>query len=258
MRVGAVTATRAWTPVQAPVGARYGRVEHTPLGPLRLGAVGLVLAEKRALAEIDAAAQLFPHEAREGVAQALRASVRRAVEAHRAGRITALDAAASLEMMRELGEALRDLAAGNVEVIEHEVFEDRVERWLVRAPDGDELVVIARPVSDDEGEARLSVRLQQDDGVDLPSRYRMAARIDLEQRSGAPAVDIQFGSSALDKRIHGLYRDARGLPILGPTGREIADHHFRAGLAAKLSDPGGFAAMVSGFIERVMAPLTAR
>ena len=173
-----------------------------------------------------------------------------------AGRISGEEAAAAVEMMREMVEALADLRTGNATVIKDSSHGESVRVWRVQAPDGDEFVVNSRLQGDEQGEARLAVRHEVDDGTRLPGRHRMGVRIDLE-KWGSPSVDVQFGESSLDKRIHGLYRNPDGTVFQTPTGRKLADHHFREGLPESMRDPGSFAEMVRGFVEGTMEPLPA-
>lgn len=190
----------------------------------------------------------LPAAIRPGVRDALEKSLDRIRTSLNAGRISREEAEAALEMVREMSEALVDLAGRCLVVVErNDSGVDRnVDVVRLRANDKDELVLVTRREADATGEARISLRMVKDDGEEIPSRYRLGLRLDLERR-GSPSVDVQFGESSLDKRIHGLWRYPDGQPVLTATGAQLADHHFRGVLPASLADPTAFGAVVTSF-----------
>ena len=189
----------------------------------------------------------FPKAVQDGLVKALQTSTSRIVSAHDNEKVTNQEAAEALEMMREIMEALRDIHSGQAVVTKREQT-DHVQVWNVVAPDGDAFVVTARQFRDDRGDPRISFRHMIDDGVALPGRHRMGVRIDLE-KWGQASVDVQFGGSSLDKRIHGLMKNADGEIFTTPTGKKLADHHFRDDLPEEIRSPQAFAKMVQDFVD---------
>ncbi|MBK8010684.1 MAG: hypothetical protein IPK13_05000 [Deltaproteobacteria bacterium] len=195
------------------------------------------------------AMKALPASIRPGVRDALERSLDRIRTSMNEGRVSCDEAEAALEMVREMSEALVDLAGHRLTVVERSGSGDEqqnVDVVRLRASDRDELVLVTRKEADATGEARISLRMVKDDGEEIPSRYRLGLRLDLERR-GSPSVDVQFGESSLDKRIHGLWRYPDGQPVLTSSGAQLADHHFRGVLPASLVDPAEFGALVSAF-----------
>ena len=91
-----------------------------------------------------------------------------------------------------------------------------------------------------------------DDGDRLPGRHRMSMRLDLE-RWGQASVDVQFGTSSLDKRIHGLMKNEDGSEFLTETGKKLADHHFKKNLPDRMEEPDVFADLVQSFVAGRMS-----
>lgn len=226
----------------------------TPLGLLHSSQASLLAQHNEVKEAIADAVATFPEDARAGVQSALETSADRIMTSLETGSITLDEAVTSMEMVREMVEGLTDIRTGEVEVIHEATHGDNVKVWNVRAPDGDELVVSARFEIDDQGEARMSFRHIVDDGVRLKGRHRMSIRLDLE-RWGTPSVDVQFGESALDKRIHGLYKNPDGSVFTTPSGKMLADHHFRDNIPASLSDPTAFSSLITAFANDTMEPL---
>lgn len=226
----------------------------TPLGLLNTSQATLLAQFNEVKDAISEAVSTFPEEARPGIQSALDVSASRILTSMESGAITPEEAATSLEMVREMVEGLTDLRTGEVEVIRESQHGDNVKVWNVRAEDGDELVVSTRFELDNQGEARVSIRHIVDDGVRLKGRHRMSLRLDLE-RWGTPSVDVQFGESSLDKRVHGLYKNPDGTVFTTPTGKKLADHHFRDNLPPTLSEPSHFSSLVESFANDVMEPL---
>lgn len=229
-------------------------VTTTTLGLLASSQSELVVQHNQLHQEIGEAVQTFPQEAQGGVRAALHKSTSRILEAHKAGRVQLEEAAQALEMLREMVEALIDLRTGNAEIIQHDQHGEHVEVWKVKAPDGDEFSVSSRLLQDEKGEARVSIRHNADDGEALKGRFRMSLRMDLE-RWGTASVDVQFGESAMDKRIHGLYKNEDGSIFKTPSGKQLADHHFREGIDESLKHPDAFADMIRAFVSKNMEPL---
>ncbi len=227
----------------------------TPLGLLHSSQASLLAQHNEVKEAIAEAVSTFPVDAQAGVQSALEASANRIMTSLESGSISLEEAVTSMEMVRELVEGLTDIRTGEVEVIHEAQHGENVKVWNVRAPDGDELVVSARFEIDDQGEARMSFRHIVDDGVRLKGRHRMSIRLDLE-RWGTPSVDVQFGESALDKRIHGLYKNPDGSVFTTPSGKKLADHHFRDNIPASLSDPSTFSALITAFANDTMEPLS--
>ena len=226
----------------------------TPLGLLAFGQAELAVVHNQLLQNIEKTASTFPEEARKGVALALEKSVNRILEAESSEKISPQEAAESLEMMREMMEGLHDIRTNNVELLKHDIHNENVQVWTMQAPDGDEFIVTARTESDEKGEARVSFRSMKDDGQKLKGRHRMGMRLDLE-KFGSASVDVQFGSSSLNKRVHGLYRNEDGSVFETDSGKKLADHHFRDGLPESLQQPARFAEMVQTFVQKTMGPL---
>jgi hypothetical protein len=248
--------TAAPEPTKAPEKAPdvFQNPSKTGLSIDSVGPGGSVRLEADLLARAGDVAEVFPAGARDGVRSALSESVRRVRRAEAAGRIEPAETAAALEMMREMMEALSDLKTGKADVEVRTDTGKGVRVWRVSAPDGDVYQVTSRKTQDEAGEARIGVRLRSDDGAVLPGRHRMGMRIDLE-RWGRTSVDVQFGGSSLDKRIHGLFKNEDGTVFETATGKQLADHHFHGVLPDDLSLPERFSAMVSGFVNGTMAPL---
>lgn len=199
------------------------------------------------LASFSGDVRPFPAVVHEGLVKALQTSTSRIVRAHENDKVTNQEAAEALEMMREMMEALGDIHSGQAVVTKREKT-DHVQVWNVVAPDGDAFVVTARQLRDDRGDPRISFRHMKDDGVALPGRHRMGVRIDLE-KWGQASVDVQFGGSSLDKRIHGLMKNEAGEIFTTETGKKLADHHFRDDLPEEIREPHAFAAMVQEFMD---------
>ena len=89
----------------------------------------------------------------------------------------------------------------------------------------------------------------------MQGRHRMSIRLDLE-RWGSPSFDVQFGGSSLDKRIHGLFKNPDGTVFETPTGKKLADHHFKEVMPSTLSDPTHFSEIVRAFANNTMEALT--
>ena len=99
---------------------------------------------------------------------------------------------------------------------------------------------------------RISFRQVLDDDQRLPGVIA-SLRADLE-RFGQPGGHAVWGSS-LDKRIHGLMKNPDGTVFETPSGKQLADHHFRDQLPDHIEDPEVFAQLVEGFSRGVMQPL---
>jgi hypothetical protein len=226
----------------------------TPLGILVGNRSELVLQHNQVMRDIEKVVKVFPEKSQEGIRKALQTSVNRVLEAHSEERLSMEEAGAAIEMMREMVEALHDLRTGQAKVLRAEDHGDNVRVWHVQTTDGDEVVVSTRNYLDEKGEARFSIRHITDDGISLPGRYRMSMRLDLE-RWGNPSVDVQFGTSGLNQRIHGLYRNEDGSIFRTDSGGKLPDHHFRDDLPSTLRDPEIFANMVRSFANNVMEPL---
>ena len=203
-----------------------------------------------------AAAEVFPQPMRAAVHEALEVSIARIGTAKAAGNIDASEASQAAEMVRELFEGLADLRAGKAEVHVKPNDHDRVRVWRLKSADGDEFQVTARRKLDEFGEARIGFRQVLDDGRPLPGRHRVGLRVDLE-RFGQASVDMQFGGSSLDKRIHGLMKNPDGTVFETASGKKLADHHFRNQLPDSIEDPAVFARLVDAFASGVMKPLEA-
>ena len=214
----------------------------------------LAKAEKDLTAGADAVAELFPQEMRAGVKEALEISIGRVRSAKAAGTIDETEAGVALEMMRELFEGLGDLRSGRAKVTIKPNNNDGVRVWRLRSADGDEFQVTARRRLDEFGEARIGFRQVLDDGRPLPGRHRVSLRVDLE-RFGHASVDMQYGGSSLDKRIHGLMKNEDGTVFETASGKNLADHHFRDTLPDHIEDPEVFAELVARFSTGVMQPL---
>jgi hypothetical protein len=202
------------------------------------------------MAMMDGCLASLPDAIQAGVGQAMRTSTERIRKAYEQERITGPEAAQALEMMREMHEALTDVHTGAAE-IQKSIQTGHVHVWNVKAADGDEYVITARTLRDARGDPRIGFRHMVDDGQKLPSRHRMGLRIDLE-KWGDASVDVQFGSSSLDKRVHGLMKDETGAVFTTDSGKKLADHHFRDDLPDSIRSPQNFAAMVQAFIDGEM------
>ena len=202
------------------------------------------------------AAQVFPEVMQAGVKDALEVSVRRIRSALAAGQINASEASSAMEMIRELYEGLADLRAGRATITVKPNNNEGVRVWRMRSPDGDEFQVTARRRLDEFGEARIGFRQAMDDGRTLPGRHRVSLRVDLE-RYGDTSVDMQYGGSSLDRRIHGLMKNPDGTVFETASGKNLADHHFRKVLPDHLDDPATFERLVDGFVQGTMAPFEA-
>jgi hypothetical protein len=224
------------------------------LAPPPLDAAALAQREKELRAAAADTALFFPLPMRSAVREALTISIARVRSAEAAGNIDSGEASASFEMLRELFEGLADLRAGRAVVQRRANDNEGVNVWRFRSPDGDEFQVTARRALDEFGEARIGLRQVFDDGVKLPGRHRVSLRVDLE-RFGEASVDMQFGGSSLDRRIHGLMKNPDGSVFTTASGKNLADHHFRATLPDALEEPAVFAALVDGFVDGTMQPL---
>jgi len=211
-------------------------------------------SERRLSQAASTAAEVFPQPMRRAVTDALSVSIRRIRSAKSSGRIDASEASAAAEMLRELFEGIKDLRSGEAKVTIRPNDNDGVRVWRLSSPDGDEFQVTARRKLDGFGEARIGFRQVLDDGQRLPGRHRVGLRVDLE-RFGRAAVDMQFGGSSLDKRVHGLMKNEDGSVFETASGKHLADHHFRNQLPSQLNDPKVFAELVDGFVSGVMQPL---
>ena len=257
---------------QRPVGAPSAQVEATPIAPPKApidgfdsaapdhalappapDAAAFTQREEALRAAAADAASFFPPPMRPAVHQALTTSIARVRSAQAAGSIEAGEASASFEMLRELFEGLADLRAGRALVQPRANANEGVNVWRFRSPDGDEFQVTARRTLDEFGEARIGLRQVFDDGVKLPGRHRVSLRVDLE-RFGQASVDMQFGGSSLDRRIHGLMKNPDGSVFTTASGKNLADHHFRDQLPDTIEDPAVFAALVDGFVGGTMQP----
>lgn len=124
--------------------------------------------------------------------------------------------------------------------------------------------VMARPIGDANGEARLKFTQIADDGVPVPAASRLMVRIDLEgsKTPGAKtvaSVDVEYGDGKppagqepLDQRIHGVMLDDKGQPLLTRGGHPIVDHHFSVGIPDAMNDPAGFADFTNRFLDKVL------
>ncbi|MEE2836267.1 MAG: hypothetical protein VYB65_09645 [Myxococcota bacterium] len=210
--------------------------------------------ERQLRTSAERVASVFPEPMRPAVQDALDVSIRRIGEAKASGQIDALEANQATEMMRELFEGLTDLRTGDAQVTVRPNDNAGVSVWRLRGVDGDEFQVTARRRVDAFGEARISFRQVLDDDQRLPGRHRVSLRVDLE-RFGQASVDMQFGGSSLDKRIHGLMKNPDGTVFETPSGKQLADHHFRDQLPDHIEDPEVFAQLVEGFSRGIMQPL---
>jgi hypothetical protein len=211
-------------------------------------------SERQLTQAASTAAEVFPQPMRRAVTDALAVSISRIRSAKAAGMIDASEASEASEMLRELFEGIKDLRSGEAKVTVRPNDNEGVRVWRLRSPDGDEFQVTARRQLDGFGEARIGFRQVLDDGQRLPGRHRVGLRVDLE-RFGQAAVDMQFGGSSLDKRVHGLMKNEDGSVFETASGKHLADHHFRNQLPSQLNDPKLFAELVDGFVSGVMQPL---
>ena len=209
------------------------------------------------LRQAEATATLFPESSQDGFRKALSTSTQRVITALDAGRITPLEAADALEMMREMMEATADLKAGRVHVVSAKNHGDGVRHWELESPDGDRFAVTTRRFREPEGDPRIGLRMIADDGQRLPGRHRMSMRLDLE-RWGQASVDVQFGGASLDKRIHGLMKNDDGSEFLTPSGKKLADHHFKKNLPDSMEAPDVFADLVQAFVSGRMSGFDVR
>ncbi|MBM65645.1 MAG: hypothetical protein CMH55_05350 [Myxococcales bacterium] len=227
------------------------------LGSRHRNATDLPQLKERLLAQSEATASLFPEASHEGFRKALETSTERVLTALDAGRITPLEAADALEMMREMMEATADLKAGRVEVITSKQHGEGVRHWELESSDGDRFAVTTRTFRETEGDPRIGLRMLADDGERLPGRHRMSMRLDLE-RWGQASVDVQFGSAGLDRRIHGLMKNEDGSDFLTASGKKLADHHFKKNLPDRMEDPEVFAGLVRDFVAGRMSGFDVR
>ncbi|MAO84610.1 MAG: hypothetical protein VX405_02530 [Myxococcota bacterium] len=212
----------------------------------------LTALKERLLSQARETAKLFPESSHQGFQKALETSTERVMTALDAGRVTPLEAADALEMMREMMEATADLKAGRVDVLSSKEHGDGVRHWELESPDGDRFAVTTRRFRETTGDPRIGLRMLADDGDRLPGRHRMSMRLDLE-RWGQASVDVQFGTSSLDKRIHGLMKNEDGSEFLTETGKKLADHHFKKNLPDRMEEPDVFADLVQSFVAGRMS-----
>ena len=212
----------------------------------------LTALKERLLSQARETAKLFPESSHQGFQKALETSTERVMTALDAGRVTPLEAADALEMMREMMEATADLKAGRVDVLSSKQHGDGVRHWELESPDGDRFAVTTRRFRETTGDPRIGLRMLADDGDRLPGRHRMSMRLDLE-RWGQASVDVQFGTSSLDKRIHGLMKNEDGSEFLTETGKKLADHHFKKNLPDRMEEPDVFADLVQSFVAGRMS-----
>ncbi len=212
----------------------------------------LTALKERLLSQAGETAKLFPESSHQGFQKALETSTERVMTALDAGRVTPLEAADALEMMREMMEATADLKAGRVDVLSSKEHGDGVRHWELESPDGDRFAVTTRRFRETTGDPRIGLRMLADDGDRLPGRHRMSMRLDLE-RWGQASVDVQFGTSSLDKRIHGLMKNEDGSEFLTETGKKLADHHFKKNLPDRMEEPDVFADLVQSFVAGRMS-----
>ncbi|HBU46943.1 MAG TPA: hypothetical protein DEB46_01410 [Myxococcales bacterium] len=212
----------------------------------------LTALKERLLSQARETSKLFPESSHQGFQKALETSTERVMTALDAGRVTPLEAADALEMMREMMEATADLKAGRVDVLSSKEHGDGVRHWELESPDGDRFAVTTRRFRETTGDPRIGLRMLADDGDRLPGRHRMSMRLDLE-RWGQASVDVQFGTSSLDKRIHGLMKNEDGSEFLTETGKKLADHHFKKNLPDRMEEPDVFADLVQSFVAGRMS-----
>jgi len=227
------------------------------LGSRHRDPTDLAQLKERLVAHARDTAALFPEPSQEGFTKALGISTERVLSALDAGRISPMEAADALEMMREMMEATADLKAGRVEILSSKQHDGGVRHWELESPDGDRFAVTTRTFRASHGDPRIGLRMLADDGQKLPGRHRMSMRLDLE-RWGQASVDVQFGSAGLDRRIHGLMKDEDGQDFLTPSGKKLADHHFKKSLPDRMEDPEIFAGLVRDFVAGRMSGFDVR
>lgn len=204
----------------------------------------------------DSISKVFPESVSDGVAGALSTSLQRVLDARAEGRLDTAEAAAGVEMLREMTEGLHDLASGNLVRRRGKKISKDVQMIDLQAADGDRFVVTTRRKADDYGQARIAIKQIADNGVYLDRSDQMHLRIDRCEQFGT-AVDVQFGWGEVNEKIHGLVRDDNGEPVISKFDTVVPKHHFDTGISDEVKTPEGFAACVDEFLDGPLAVLLA-